>query len=113
MLTFDSGEYGWPFFWGFYCLHFLAVTAYLTLPRFHAIMTASMCLTTLLAHPHSDGLLGDPVIIGLTGTEEQIHQVMVTQADPADNVTTFLEDYLSTITRRALLRGGHPAENFW
>ena len=65
-------------FWGFpIAFIFWAVTAYLTLPRFHAIMTRIYVPDYFIGRTRTpDGLLGDPVNIGLIGTEEQIHQVM-------------------------------------
>ncbi len=77
-------------FWGFpIAFIFWAVTAYLTLPRFHAIMTRIYVPDYFIGRTRTpDGLLGDPVNIGLIGTEEQIHQVMQDAGwTRADNVT--------------------------
>ena len=64
--------------WGIpIALSFWAVTAYLTLPRFHAIMTRIYVPDYFIGRTRTpDGLLGDPVNIGIIGSEEQIHQVM-------------------------------------
>ncbi len=102
----DSGEYGYHSFWGFpIAFIFWAVTAYLTLPRFHAIMTRIYVPDYFIGRTRTpDGLLGDPVNIGLIGTEEQIHQVMQDAGwTRADNVTlvSSWKIILSTITRRS------------
>ena len=93
-------------FWGFpIAFIFWAVTAYLTLPRFHAIMTRIYVPDYFIGRTRTpDGLLGDPVNIGLIGTEEQIHQVMQDAGwTRADNVTlvSSWKIILSTITRRS------------
>ena len=93
-------------FWGFpIAFIFWAVTAYLTLPRFHAIMTRIYVPDYFIGRTRTpDGLLGDPVNIGLIGTEEQIHQVMQdagwTRADDVTLVSSW-KIILSTITRRS------------
>lgn len=93
-------------FWGVpIAFIFWAVTAYLTLPRFHAIMTRIYVPDYFIGRTRTpDGLLGDPVNIGLIGTEEQIHQVMQnagwTRADDVTLVSSW-KIILSTITRRS------------
>jgi len=93
-------------FWGVpIAFIFWAVTAYLTLPRFHAIMTHIYVPDYFIGRTRTpDGLLGDPVNIGLIGTEEQIHQVMQdagwTRADDVTLVSSW-KIILSTITRRS------------
>ena len=92
--------------WGFpIAIIFWAVTAYLTLPRFHAIMTRIYVPDYFIGRTRTpDGLLGDPVNIGLIGTEEQIHQVMQdagwTRADDVTLVSSW-KIIISTITRRS------------
>ena len=84
---------------------FWAVPAYLTLPRFHAVMTRIYVPDYYIGRTRTpDGLLGDPVNIGFIGTEEQIHQVMQdagwTRADEVTLVSSW-KIILSTITRRS------------
>ena len=93
-------------FWGFpIAFIFWAVTAYLTLPRFHAIMTRIYVPDYFIGRTRTpDGRLGDPVNIGLIGTEEQIHQVMQDAGwTRAENVTlvSSWKIIISTITRRS------------
>ena len=92
--------------WGIpIALSFWAVTAYLTLPRFHAIMTRIYVPDYFIGRTRTpDGLLGDPVNIGIIGSEEQIHQVMQdagwTRADEVTLVSSW-KIIVSTITRKS------------
>lgn len=68
---------------------FWAFTAYLTLPRLHAIFTRIYVPEYFIGRTRTnDGLLGDPINLGFRGTAEQIHEVM-TQAgwSRADDIT--------------------------
>ena len=92
--------------WGIpIALSFWAVTAYLTLPRFHAIMTRIYVPDYFIGRTRTpDGLLGDPVNIGIIGSEEQIHQVMQDAGwTRADEVTlgSSWKIIVSTITRKS------------
>lgn len=68
---------------------FWAVTAYLTLPRLHAIFTRIYVPDYFIGRTRTtDGLLGDPVNLGFRGREEQIHDIMLRAGwSRADDVT--------------------------
>lgn len=54
-----------------------AVTAYLTLPRLHRMLTSIYLPSYFLGRARtSDGLLGDPVNLAMNGTARQIHTAM-------------------------------------
>ncbi len=56
---------------------FWVVTAYLTLPRLHAIFTKIYVPDYFIGRTRTpDGLLADPVNLGFCGSEEQLHQGM-------------------------------------
>ena len=103
MLLTSSFTHSW---WGLLlALVFWGFTAYLTLPRFHAIMSRIYVPDYFIGRTRtSDGLLGDPVNLGLIGTEEQIHQAMLdagwTRADDVTLVSSW-KIIISTITRRS------------
>ena len=103
MILLNTVGHSW---WGVpIALVFWAVTAYLTLPRFHSIMTRIYVPDYFIGRTRTpDGLLGDPVNIALIGAEEQIHQVMQdagwTRADDVTLVSSW-KIILSTITRRS------------
>ena len=103
MILLNTVGHSW---WGVpIALVFWAVTAYLTLPRFHSIMTRIYVPDYFIGRTRTpDGLLGDPVNIALIGAEEQIHQVMQdagwTRADEVTLVSSW-KIILSTMTRRS------------
>lgn len=101
MLLTSSFTHSW---WGILLvLVFWGFTAYLTLPRFHAIMSRIYVPDYFIGRTRtSDGLLGDPVNIGLIGSEEQIHQAMLQAGwTCADDVTlsSSWKIIVSTLTR--------------
>lgn len=103
MLLTSSFTHSW---WGLLlALVFWGFTAYLTLPRFHAIMSRIYVPDYFIGRTRtSDGLLGDPVNLGLIGTEEQIHQAMLnagwTRADEVTLASSW-KIVVSTLTRRS------------
>lgn len=103
MLLTSSFTHSW---WGILLvLVFWGFTAYLTLPRFHSIMTRIYVPDYFIGRTRtSDGLLGDPVNIGLIGTQEQIHQAMLeagwTRADEVTLASSW-KIIVSTITRKS------------
>ncbi|GAA2224031.1 LssY C-terminal domain-containing protein [Herbiconiux moechotypicola] len=67
---------GWAQIW-FY-LVFWALVAYIALPRLHRILTNIYVPNYFIGRTRtSDGLLGDPVNLGLLGSEEQLHSAML------------------------------------
>ncbi|HML51166.1 MAG TPA: LssY C-terminal domain-containing protein [Propionicimonas sp.] len=65
---------GWPML---FIIVFWAMVAYLVLPRVHRILTGIYLPDYFIGRTRTaDGLLGDPVNLGLIGTEAQIHQAM-------------------------------------
>ncbi|MFW0154954.1 LssY C-terminal domain-containing protein [Rothia sp. P6271] len=71
----DSWYHSW---WGILiAFGFWFFSAYLTLPRFHRIMTDLYVPDYFIGRTRTgDGLLGDPVNIGLRGTADEIHTAM-------------------------------------
>jgi hypothetical protein len=66
---------GWAQIW-FY-LVFWVVVAYIALPRLHRILTGIYVPNYFIGRTRtSDGLLGDPVNLGLLGSEAQLHTAM-------------------------------------
>ena len=92
--------------WGIVvALVFWAFTAYLTLPRLHAVMTAIYVPDYFIGRTRTgDGLLGDPVNLGVIGTEEQLHQAMLdagwTRADDVTLASSW-KIIVSTLTRKS------------
>ncbi|MDO9397110.1 MAG: LssY C-terminal domain-containing protein [Herbiconiux sp.] len=71
----DGFAFGWGQIW-FYLLFWL-ILAYITLPRLHRILTGIYVPNYFIGRTRtSDGLLGDPVNLGLLGSEEQLHTAM-------------------------------------
>ncbi len=67
---------GWAQIW-FYLVFWLLV-AYIALPRLHRILTNIYVPNYFIGRTRtSDGLLGDPVNLGLLGSEEQLHTAML------------------------------------
>ncbi|MFC4222756.1 LssY C-terminal domain-containing protein [Lysinibacter cavernae] len=98
---------GWSWGWGqiwFYLL-FWVVLAYLVLPRLHRILTEIYVPNYFIGRARtSDGLLGDPVNLALTGSGEQIHEVLKaagwTRADEVTAASSW-RIITSTILRRS------------
>ncbi|MBW3085953.1 hypothetical protein KEM60_02164 [Austwickia sp. TVS 96-490-7B] len=88
-----------------YVIVFWAVLAYLALPRVHRVLTSLYVPDYFIARSRtSDGLLGDPINLAVTGTEAQIHQAMQDAgwvlADPV-NLTTSWRIVMASVTRRS------------
>ena len=94
---------GWAQIW-FY-LVFWVVVAYIALPRLHRILTNIYVPNYFIGRTRtSDGLLGDPVNLGLLGDEEQIHAAMKQAGwTRADDLTfrSACRIVLSTVLRRS------------
>ncbi|PPG32372.1 hypothetical protein C5B97_04635 [Pseudoclavibacter sp. RFBB5] len=99
----DSLQVGW---WGILLLViFWALLAYLVLPRMHRILTTVYVPDYFIGRARtSDGLLGDPINLGLLGHEAELHEAMRaagwTRADDI-SLRTSLGIISSTVTRRS------------
>ncbi|MBF4573256.1 LssY C-terminal domain-containing protein [Herbiconiux sp. VKM Ac-1786] len=96
-------ESGWAQVW-FY-LVFWVLVAYIALPRLHRILTNIYVPNYFIGRTRtSDGLLGDPVNLGLLGAEEQLHTAMRaagwTRADDL-SLRSGLRIVRSTVLRRS------------
>ncbi|MFB2583516.1 LssY C-terminal domain-containing protein [Herbiconiux liukaitaii] len=94
---------GWAQLW-FYLVFWLLV-AYIALPRLHRILTNIYVPNYFIGRTRtSDGLLGDPVNLGLLGSEEQLHTTMAAAGwTRADDLTfrSALMIVVSTVLRRS------------
>jgi hypothetical protein len=94
---------GWAQLW-FYIV-FWVLVAYIALPRLHRILTNIYVPNYFIGRTRtSDGLLGDPVNLGLLGTEEQLHTAMAAAGwTRADDLTlrSALMIVASTVLRRS------------
>ncbi|WP_257995863.1 LssY C-terminal domain-containing protein [Corynebacterium xerosis] len=84
---------------------FWAVTAYLTLPRLHRILTSMYVPDYFFGRTRtSEGMLGDPVNLAVDGTASQIHAAMTaagwTLADPV-NLRTSRRIVVSSVLGRS------------
>ncbi|MFD5867324.1 LssY C-terminal domain-containing protein [Corynebacterium sp. NPDC060344] len=84
---------------------FWAVTAYLTLPRLHRILTSLYVPDYFFGRTRtSEGMLGDPVNLAVDGTAAQIHAAMTaagwTLADPV-NLRTSWRIVVSSVLGRS------------
>ncbi|MBF4551404.1 LssY C-terminal domain-containing protein [Pseudoclavibacter sp. VKM Ac-2888] len=99
----DSFQVGW---WGILLLlAFWGLLAYLVLPRIHRILTTVYVPDYFIGRARtSDGLLGDPINLGLLGHEAELHDAMRaagwTRADDI-SLRTSLGIISSTVTRRS------------
>lgn len=99
---------GARFGWAWYVVVLLAgwlITAYLTLPRLHRILTAIYVPNYFIGRARtSDGLLGDPVNVAVVGSESQLHAAMTaagwTRADDITAQSTW-RIIAATLTRRS------------
>lgn len=67
---------GWRHLWAF--IPFWLLVTYFLLPRLHSLLTRVYVPDYFIGRSRTrEGLLGDPINLGLRGTEEQIHQAMV------------------------------------
>jgi hypothetical protein len=94
---------GWGQLW-FYVVFWL-ILAYIALPRLHRILTNIYVPNYFIGRTRtSDGLLGDPVNLGLLGSEEQVHTAMAAAGwTRADDLTLASASriVLSTVMRRS------------
>ncbi|MCS5733682.1 LssY C-terminal domain-containing protein [Herbiconiux daphne] len=94
---------GWAQVW-FY-LVFWVLVAYIALPRLHRILTNIYVPNYFIGRTRtSDGLLGDPVNLGLLGSEEQVHTAMAAAGwTRADDLTlrSASRIVMSTVLRRS------------
>jgi hypothetical protein len=102
-LVFKEGiQPGWPIL---LLVVFWVLLTYLLLPRVHRILTRLYVPGYFIGRARtSDGLLGDPVNLGLRGHEAQIHAAMTRAGwTRADDVTlrSGLRILTSTLTRRS------------
>jgi hypothetical protein len=99
----ESFSWGWGVIW--VIIIFWVLSAYLVLPRLHRILTRIYLPDYFIGRARtSDGLLGDPVNVALTGTEDQVHQILAragwTRADDITAAST-RRIITSTLTRRS------------
>ncbi|MFB2598234.1 LssY C-terminal domain-containing protein [Herbiconiux sp. P17] len=99
----DGFSMGWAQVW-FYVV-FWVIVAYVALPRLHRILTNIYVPNYFIGRTRtSDGLLGDPVNLGLLGTEEQVHTAMLAAGwTRADDLTLHSASKIvaSTVLRRS------------
>jgi hypothetical protein len=99
----DGFSMGWAQLW-FYVV-FWVIVAYVALPRLHRILTNIYVPNYFIGRTRtSDGLLGDPVNLGLLGTEEQVHTAMLAAGwTRADDLTLKSASRIvaSTVLRRS------------
>ncbi|SDZ14140.1 LssY C-terminal domain-containing protein [Herbiconiux ginsengi] len=99
----DGFSMGWAQVW-FYVV-FWVIVAYVALPRLHRILTNIYVPNYFIGRTRtSDGLLGDPVNLGLLGTEEQVHTALLAAGwTRADDLTlrSATKIVTSTVLRRS------------
>jgi hypothetical protein len=99
----ESFSWGWGVIW--VIIVFWVLSAYIVLPRLHRILTRIYLPDYFIGRTRtSDGLLGDPVNLALTGTEEQLHHTLVAAGwTRADDITIASTRRIitSTLTRRS------------
>jgi hypothetical protein len=118
ILASEAFARGWAQSW--FILVIYLVIAYLILPRLHTVLSRIYLPDYFIGRTRTrEGILGDPVNLGLQGTEQQIHATMVaagwTLADDL-GLRANLRIVTSTITRRSypqapvsnLYLFGHP-----
>ncbi|UFU02921.1 LssY C-terminal domain-containing protein [Ruania suaedae] len=94
---------GWRHLWAF--VPFWVIVTYLLLPRLHRLLTLVYVPNYFIGRSRTrEGLLGDPVNLGLRGTEEQIHTAMLRagwhRADEV-NLESSRRMIVSTLLRRS------------
>lgn len=94
---------GWAQAW--FILVIYLVIAYLILPRLHTVLSRVYLPDYFIGRTRTrEGILGDPVNLGLRGTEEQVHTAMLTAGwTLADDLglRANLRIVTSTLTRRS------------
>jgi len=103
LLVKESFTLGWGALW--FAVLFWAVLAYLVLPRLHRILTQLYVPNYFIGRTRtSDGLLGDPVNLAITGTAEDLQQALAgagwTRADDITPGTTW-RMVSATLARRS------------
>jgi LssY C-terminus len=103
LLFTESFTFGWWGILGF--VLFWALLAYLVLPRLHRILTTIYVPDYFIGRARtSDGLLGDPVNLGVLGDEQRLHAAMLgagwTRADEITAASSW-RIITSTVTRRS------------
>lgn len=106
LLATESLGLGWGLLW--FAVLFWALLAYLVLPRLHRILTRLYVPNYFIGRTRtSDGLLGDPVNLALTGSAEHLHAALAaagwTRADDV-TVASSLRIVTSTVRRQSYLR---------
>jgi len=106
LLATESLGLGWGLLW--FAVLFWALLAYLVLPRLHRILTRLYVPDYFIGRTRtSDGLLGDPVNLAVTGTAEQVHAALAAAGwTRADDVTlaSSWRIVTATVRRRSYLR---------
>ncbi len=102
LLLDNSFQLGWSLV---LLVPFWAVTAYLTLPRLHRILTSLYVPDYFFGRTRtSEGMLGDPVNLAVDGTAAEIHEAMTaagwTLADPV-NLRTSWRIVVSSVLGRS------------
>ncbi|MEB0002357.1 LssY C-terminal domain-containing protein [Cryobacterium sp. RTC2.1] len=103
LLVNESFQLGWGALW--FAVLFWVLLAYLVLPRLHRILTQLYVPHYFIGRTRtSDGLLGDPVNLAITGTAEQLQQALAaagwTRADDITPGTTW-RMVSATLARRS------------
>ncbi|MEB0285410.1 LssY C-terminal domain-containing protein [Cryobacterium sp. 10S3] len=103
LLVNESFQLGWGALW--FAVLFWVLLAYLVLPRLHRILTQVYVPHYFIGRTRtSDGLLGDPVNLAITGTAEQLQQALAaagwTRADDITPGTTW-RMVSATLARRS------------
>jgi len=103
LLVNETLTLGWGALW--FAVLFWVVLAYLVLPRLHRILTQLYVPNYFIGRTRtSDGLLGDPVNLAITGTAEQLQQALAaagwTRADDITPGTTW-RMVSATLARRS------------
>ncbi|QYF73445.1 LssY C-terminal domain-containing protein [Cryobacterium sp. PAMC25264] len=106
LLATESLGLGWGLLW--FAVLFWALLAYLVLPRLHRILTRLYVPDYFIGRTRtSDGLLGDPVNLALTGSADQVHAALAAAGwTRADDVTlaSSWRIVTSTVRRRSYLQ---------
>ncbi|WP_323503034.1 LssY C-terminal domain-containing protein [Cryobacterium sp. RTS3] len=103
LLVSESFLLGWGALW--FAVLFWVLLAYLVLPRLHRILTQLYVPNYFIGRTRtSDGLLGDPVNLAITGSAEQLQQALAaagwTRADDITPGTTW-RMVSATLARRS------------
>lgn len=76
LLVYQLVEAGWRHIWAF--VPFYAILTYLLLPRVHSVLSRLYLPDYFIGRARTrEGVLGDPVNLGLRGSREQMHAAML------------------------------------